>query len=60
MERETGFAPATSSLARKRSTPELLPQDERDLTNAREMRPGPYSVQGMLLVSPGWVLPREG
>ncbi|KKW01249.1 MAG: hypothetical protein UY34_C0016G0031, partial [Parcubacteria group bacterium GW2011_GWA2_48_9] len=25
MERETGFAPATSSLARKRSTAELLP-----------------------------------
>ena len=26
LERETGFAPATSSLARKRSTTELLPQ----------------------------------
>ncbi len=29
LERETGFEPATFSLARRRSTPELLPHDRR-------------------------------
>lgn len=32
MERETGFAPATSSLARKRSTTELLPLSSHNST----------------------------
>jgi hypothetical protein len=27
MERKTGFGPATTALARQRSTPELLPQN---------------------------------
>src|SRR5205085_7533461 len=38
MERETGFEPATSTLARSHSTTELLPLESIDYSEAAEMR----------------------
>src|SRR5258706_16273494 len=60
MERETGFEPATSTLARSRSTPELLPLTRFYCTTEAAFRSSGAALQGCGLFAVNPIAALEG